>query len=257
METIQLVGNPHRVEPVEKCVGVGVRPHGHQPGRQRVRERRPRRRATAVREPSLRLDELGRDEEGGGYPVVHEHGEHLVHEVSGPVIEGHHDVTLDGLGSTRDRQRRGRGLSLVHSTPARPSARRTWRGADRRTPRFPADPDGTEAPPGHRGRAHGVDHFRDDLHDGSRYSHPSRIGRLPPMLSQHRKVKLVSESTIRVRRASPDDIKTAVEIAGTALSWDPTEPMKRFFGGNTSTTRPASHPCGSHSPATRSPASAR
>ena len=49
------------------------------------------------------------------------------------------------------------------------------------------------------------------------------------MLSQHRKVKLVSESTIRVRRASPDDIKTAVEIAGTALSWDPTEPNEAFF----------------------------
>ena len=39
----------------------------------------------------------------------------------------------------------------------------------------------------------------------------------------------MSESTISVRRASPDDIKTAVELAGTALSWDPTEPNEAFF----------------------------
>jgi GNAT superfamily N-acetyltransferase len=39
----------------------------------------------------------------------------------------------------------------------------------------------------------------------------------------------VSESTISVRRASADSISSVVELAGTALGWDPSEPNEALF----------------------------
>lgn len=226
---IELIGHPTTVEAVEQRVGVGVRSDSYQAGSERIGESRPRRRATAVREPPSGLDELGCHEEGGRNSMTGEHGHRIVDEIGGPVIERDDDVACQRLV----RQEAGDGLVEGDG----PSAGRQLshllvehgeRQIDRnRGPR--ADAMVEKDDQALRGTAYVVGRFRDDLHGGSRYSHQSRIGRLPPMLSHRRKVALVSDSTISVRRASPDDITTAVELAGTALRWDPTEPNEAFF----------------------------
>ena len=114
--TIEIVLDLVDREPVEKPVGVGVRPDRDEPGREGVVQACPRRRSTAVGELRLPLHELGGQVEQGGNLVLGQDGHRQVDEIGRPVVERDDDGVDGGSGTALERLQR-----LVHG--AGPSRR--------------------------------------------------------------------------------------------------------------------------------------